>query len=52
MGGWRWKDLGIRPLVFPVLALGIGSAVPGLVRAWPALAACLELEHDAAAGHN
>ncbi|HET6983281.1 MAG TPA: ComEC/Rec2 family competence protein, partial [Myxococcaceae bacterium] len=41
MGGWRWKDLGIRPLVFPVLALGIGSAVPGLVRAWPALAACL-----------
>jgi competence protein ComEC len=27
--------------VFPVLALGIGCALPGLTRAWPALAACL-----------
>ena len=41
MGGWRWKDLGIRPLVFPVLALGLGCALPGLARCWPPLAACL-----------
>src|SRR5262249_38311026 len=41
MGGWHWKDLGIRPLVFPVVALGLGCAFPGLARSWPALAACL-----------
>jgi competence protein ComEC len=41
MGGWRWKDLGIRPLVFPVLALGLGCALPGLARPWPLVVACL-----------
>ena len=25
---WTWKDVGIRPLVFPVLALGVGCALP------------------------
>ena len=25
---WTWKDMGIRPLVFPVLALGLGCALP------------------------
>jgi hypothetical protein len=28
MPDWSWKDLGIRPLVFPVLALGAGCALP------------------------
>src|ERR1700751_5640463 len=41
MGGWRWKDLGIRPLVFAVATLGLGCALPGLARPWPALVACL-----------
>ena len=41
MGDWSWKDLGIRPLVFPVLALGIGCAFPELARANPASFACL-----------
>ena len=41
MGCWTWKDLGIRPLVFPVLALGLGCALPGLSRPAPVLAACL-----------
>ena len=45
MREWSWRDLGIRPLVFPVLALGAGCAVPALTRAAPlaftCLAACL-----------
>ncbi len=41
MGSWTWKDLGIRPLVFPVLALGLGCALPGLSRPVPVLVACL-----------
>jgi len=41
MHGWRWKDLGIRPLGFPVLALGAGAALPGLTRSRPLLFACL-----------
>ncbi len=41
MGCWRWKDLGIRPLLFPVLALGLGSALPALARPAPAVIACL-----------
>ena len=35
MRGWSWSDLGIRPLVFPVLALGAGSALPALTRSDP-----------------
>ena len=41
MGGWSWKDLGIRPLVFPVLALGLGCAWPALARPAPWTVACL-----------
>ncbi|HET9036140.1 MAG TPA: DUF4131 domain-containing protein, partial [Myxococcaceae bacterium] len=41
MRDWSWNDLGTRPLVFPVLALGIGSALPALVRPAPAEFACL-----------
>ncbi len=41
MRDWSWNDLGIRPLVFPVLALAIGSAVPVLVRPAPVGFACL-----------
>ncbi|HUM12360.1 MAG TPA: DNA internalization-related competence protein ComEC/Rec2 [Myxococcaceae bacterium] len=41
MGCWRWKDLGIRPLVFPVLALGLGCALPDLSRPAPGTLACL-----------
>ena len=41
MRDWSWKDLGIRPLVFPVLALGAGCALPELTRSRPAGAACL-----------
>jgi competence protein ComEC len=41
MRDWSWNDLGIRPLVFPVLALGIGSAVPALARPAPGGCACL-----------
>jgi competence protein ComEC len=41
MRDWSWKDLGIRPLVFPVLALGAGCAVPALTRGAPLGFACL-----------
>ena len=41
MHDWRWKDLGIRPLVFPVLALGGGCALPALTRWAPLPCACL-----------
>src|SRR5215471_2192969 len=41
MGGWSWKDLGIRPLVFPVLALGLGCVLPELARPAPRTVACL-----------
>ena len=41
MGAWTWKDLGLRPLVFPVLALGCGCALPLLARPVPWLVACL-----------
>ncbi|HVP62074.1 MAG TPA: DNA internalization-related competence protein ComEC/Rec2 [Myxococcaceae bacterium] len=41
MGGWCWKDLGLRPLVFPVLALGLGCALPALARPEPGALACL-----------
>ena len=41
MGGWSWKDLGIRPFVFPVLALGVGCGFPELARPHPVLVACL-----------
>ena len=41
MRDWSWNDLGTRPLVFPVLALGIGSAIPALVRPGPVGFACL-----------
>ena len=41
MVGWSWKDLGIRPLVFPVVALGFGCALPGLARPAPWTVACL-----------
>jgi competence protein ComEC len=36
MRNWTWKDLGIRPLVFPVLALGLGCAFARLLptHAW------------------
>lgn len=38
---WAWKDLGIRPLVFPVLALGLGCTLPALASLAPGVAACL-----------
>jgi len=41
MRDWSWKDLAIRPLAFPVLALGAGCAVPALARASPVIVACL-----------
>src|SRR5262249_35749783 len=42
MGGrWRWEDLGIRPLVFPVLGLGLGCALPAVARPAPIAVACL-----------
>ena len=41
MRDWNWKDLGIRPLVFPVLALGVGCALPALARPRPVFSACL-----------
>ncbi|MGZ6035410.1 MAG: hypothetical protein ACXWLG_08210, partial [Myxococcaceae bacterium] len=25
---WTWNEIGVRPLVFPVLALGLGCALP------------------------
>jgi len=37
MSCWRWEDLGIRPLLFPVLALGLGCALPALARPAPGL---------------
>jgi competence protein ComEC len=41
MREWSWKDLGIRPLVFPVLALGVGCALPEVTRMAPGVFACL-----------
>ncbi|HET9158557.1 MAG TPA: ComEC/Rec2 family competence protein, partial [Myxococcaceae bacterium] len=41
MRSWRWSDLGIRPLVFPTLALGTGCALPALTRSAPGGFACL-----------
>ena len=41
MRDWRWNDLGVRPLVFPTLALGAGCALPGLTRSAATGFACL-----------
>ena len=41
MRDWKWSDLGVRPLVFPVLTLGIGCALPALTRPAPFALACL-----------
>ena len=41
MRNWSWGDLGIRPLVFPTLALGAGCALPALTRSAPTGFACL-----------
>ena len=30
MRGWDWRDVGMRPLVVPVLALGLGASIAGL----------------------
>src|SRR5215467_13158690 len=41
MGGWSWEDVGIRPLVLPVVALGLGCAWPAVARPAPWMVACL-----------
>ncbi|HEY3585926.1 MAG TPA: ComEC/Rec2 family competence protein, partial [Myxococcaceae bacterium] len=41
MRDWSWNDLGVRPLVFPTLALGAGCALPALTRSAPTGFACL-----------
>src|SRR5262249_17364402 len=41
MRDWSWKGLGMRPLVFPTLALGAGCALPALSRGHPPGFACL-----------
>src|SRR5215469_6360812 len=41
MRNWSWHDLGVRPLVFPTLALGAGCALPALASPAPTGFACL-----------
>ena len=41
MRDWSWNDLGVRPLVFPTLALGAGCAFPALTHSTPTGFACL-----------
>jgi competence protein ComEC len=47
MRGWDWRDVGMRPLVVPVLALGLGASIAGLSDVGSAipgvLALCLAL---------
>jgi competence protein ComEC len=39
MRHWAWQDLRVRPLLFPVLALGVGAAIPPLATPAALLAA-------------